>query len=205
MCITSTLILILCGCNTQVADEVPTETRTIVVEEVQEHKNIMSSRGIENSAVSLNNPLFIDIIKKTEKQQVEQESIVSPEEIQYGGTVCADGAYKCSEGEYEVEYVGIEPKLEQTEVNTENSNYVGSFDITAYTWTGNPMANGEYPYVGCAASCDFPLGTVLYIEGIGTYIIKDVCPTSGVVDIYMDSYDACINFGRQYANVYIIN
>lgn len=64
------------------------------------------------------------------------------------------------------------------------------------------MANGEYPYVGCAASCDFPIGTVLVIEGIGTYVIKDVCPTSGVIDIYMNSYDECIQFGRQTANVY---
>ena len=71
-----------------------------------------------------------------------------------------------------------------------------------YTATGYPMANGEYPYVGCAASCDFPIGTVLVIEGIGTYVIKDVCPTSGVIDIYMNSYDECIQFGRQTANVY---
>ena len=38
--------------------------------------------------------------------------------------------------------------------------------------------------------------------GIGTYVIKDVCPTSGVIDIYMNSYDECIQFGRQTANVY---
>lgn len=82
-------------------------------------------------------------------------------------------------------------------------NHVGSYQITAYTDTGYPMANGEYPYVGCAASCDFPIGTVLTIEGIGTYVIKDVCPTSGVIDIYMTSYDECIQFGRRTANVYI--
>lgn len=82
--------------------------------------------------------------------------------------------------------------------------YVGSFSITAYTWTGSTMANGEYPYVGCAASSDFPIGTVIYIENIGTYIIKDVCPTPGVIDLYMNTYDECINFGRRTANVYVI-
>lgn len=82
--------------------------------------------------------------------------------------------------------------------------YAGSFLITAYTWTGNTMANGEYPYVGCAASSDLPIGTVIYIEGIGTYIIKDVCPAPGVIDLYMDTYNECINFGRRTANVYII-
>lgn len=86
--------------------------------------------------------------------------------------------------------------------NKENTVLEGVYSITAYTATGYPMANGEYPYVGCAASCDFPIGTVLVIEGIGTYVIKDVCPTSGVIDIYMNSYDECIQFGRQTANVY---
>lgn len=83
-----------------------------------------------------------------------------------------------------------------------DTSFKGVYSITAYTATGYPMANGEYPYVGCAASCDFPIGTVLIIEGIGTYVIKDVCPTSGVIDIYMNSYDECIRFGRQTANVY---
>ena len=82
--------------------------------------------------------------------------------------------------------------------------YVGSFSITAYTWTGSPMANGEYPYVGCAASSDIPIGTTIYIENVGTYVIKDICPTSGVIDLYMNTYDECINFGRRTANVYVI-
>lgn len=88
--------------------------------------------------------------------------------------------------------------------NNPQETYAGSFSITAYTWTGSPMANGEYPYVGCAASSDFPIGTTIYIENIGTYVIKDICPTSGVIDLYMDTYDECINFGRRTANVYVI-
>ena len=85
-----------------------------------------------------------------------------------------------------------------------NKQCIGSYIITAYTWTGNTMANGEYPYVGCAASSDFPIGTTLYIEGVGTYVVNDVCPTSGVIDIYMNSYDDCITFGRRNAQVYIL-
>lgn len=85
-----------------------------------------------------------------------------------------------------------------------DQTYVGTYSITAYTWTGNTMANGEYPYVGCAASCDLPIGTQIYIEGVGKYEIKDVCPTSGVIDIYMNSYDDCITFGRRNAQVYIL-
>lgn len=89
------------------------------------------------------------------------------------------------------------------EPQTVTGGFVGTYDITAYTWTGNVMANGEFPYYGCAASCDFPLGTTLHIEGVGTFVVNDVCPSSGVIDVYMDSYDECINFGRISANVYI--
>lgn len=85
-----------------------------------------------------------------------------------------------------------------------SSEYVGTYTITAYTWTGSIMANGEYPYVGCVASCDFPLGTTICIEGVGTFVVNDVCPTSGVIDVYMNTYDECINFGCFQANVSIV-
>lgn len=98
-----------------------------------------------------------------------------------------------------------EPIAEEVvEVEETNSQCVGTFSITAYTWTGNAMANGEYPYCESVASCDFPLGTTLYIENVGNFIVNDVCPTSGVIDVYMNTYEECINFGRQYCNVYVM-
>lgn len=98
-----------------------------------------------------------------------------------------------------VEEVYVEEYVEpQTQ-----GGFAGTYTITAYTATGNPTASGEMPYSGGVASCDFPLGTVLTIEGVGTFVVNDVCPTSGVIDVYMDSYDACINFGVMSANVYI--
>ena len=98
-----------------------------------------------------------------------------------------------------------EPIVEEViEVEETNNQYVRTFSITAYTWTGNTMANGEYPYYGSVASCDFPLGTTLYIENIGNFIVNDICPTSGVIDVYMNTYEECINFGRQYCNVYVM-
>lgn len=103
----------------------------------------------------------------------------------------------------EENYVEPAPEEPQSFEPSNVGGYAGTYEITAYTWTGNPMANGEYPYYGCVASCDFPLGTVLNIEGVGIFVVNDVCPTSGVIDVYMDSYDACISFGRMSANVYI--
>lgn len=83
--------------------------------------------------------------------------------------------------------------------------FLGECEITAYTWTGNTMANGEMPYVGCAASYDLEIGTKIYIKEMGDYIIKDKCPTPGIIDVYMRSEEECINFGRQIKEVYIYN
>jgi len=84
--------------------------------------------------------------------------------------------------------------------------FCGSFaELTAYTHTGNPMANGEYPYVGAVASNDYALGTVLSING-SHYVVKDrMAPgIHGVIDIFVDSYDEAIEFGRQYGEVYVV-
>lgn len=93
-----------------------------------------------------------------------------------------------------------------TNIPDSTSNTGSIFQLTAYTWTGNPMANGQYPYVGACASNYFPLGTVLYIEGYGTYT---VCDRGGmannVIDIYMETYEECIQFGRRSALVTVIN
>nr|DAI23815.1 MAG TPA: 3D containing protein [Caudoviricetes sp.] len=66
------------------------------------------------------------------------------------------------------------------------------------------MANGEYPYVGAVASNDYPLGTTVYIYG-QPYVVADRMADGiyGVIDIFMDSYDEAIEFGRQNATVYI--
>lgn len=82
-------------------------------------------------------------------------------------------------------------------------NYAGYFRLTAYEWTGEPMANGEYPFYGACACNLYPLGTVLYIEGHGTFVVCDRGGMSGNwIDIYLGDAGACDNFGVQYADVY---
>lgn len=82
-------------------------------------------------------------------------------------------------------------------------SFAETYEVTAYTHTGYVMANGEYPHVGAVASNDFPLGTVLSING-SRYVVKDRMAYNGVIDIFVDSYDEAINFGRQYLNVYVV-
>lgn len=101
-----------------------------------------------------------------------------------------------------------EPTAEVAEETTVGSGdgYLGSYELTAYTWTGNPCASGVYPEDGITvASNTIPLGTKIYIEGIGERTVQDTGGMSGgVIDVYMDNYNDCIQFGRQSAEVYIL-
>ncbi len=78
-------------------------------------------------------------------------------------------------------------------------------NISAYTWTGSTMANGEYPHVGAVASDDLPIGTKILIDGI-MYIVKDRFGGGYTdrIDIYMESYEEAINFGRQRIEVEVL-
>lgn len=76
-------------------------------------------------------------------------------------------------------------------------------EITAYTHTGNPMANGEYPHVGAIASNDHPIGTKIKING-KVYTVKDRVGCDGVIDIFMDTHHEAIQWGRRYIIVEVL-
>lgn len=78
--------------------------------------------------------------------------------------------------------------------------------MTAYEWTGSRCANGNYPTEGyTCASNYFPIGTKLYIEGVGIRVVEDTGGMSNnVVDVYLGDPSACIQFGRWNTEVYVI-
>lgn len=84
---------------------------------------------------------------------------------------------------------------------------VGGVLLTAYEWTGDPCANGNWPTPGyTVASNDYPLGTRIYIEGLGEFVVEDTGGMgSGVIDIYMGDVETCIQFGVQSGNVYVLD
>ena len=85
--------------------------------------------------------------------------------------------------------------------------YLGCYELTAYEETGSCCANGNYPTVGYTVACNsLPLGTHIYIEEYGDYVVEDTGGMGGgVIDIYLGDYNECINFGRRSANVYVYN
>lgn len=87
--------------------------------------------------------------------------------------------------------------------------YAGQFQLTAYAWTGYHCANGKYPtpkYTVAAHKEDFPMGTRLYIEGYGIYVVEDRGGfAKGVIDIYIGNKAQCIQFGRKHGvKVYVL-
>ena len=64
------------------------------------------------------------------------------------------------------------------------------------------MANGEVPHVGAVAYNRVPLGTTLVIDG-KSYVVKDRAWDDDVVDIYMGSYEECMEYGVQRKTVKI--
>lgn len=103
-----------------------------------------------------------------------------------------------------------------TTASSENINpsYISNFimESTAYTGgtltaTGTAPVRDEYGISTIAVdSSIIPLGSLLYIDGYGYAIAAD---TGGavkgyIVDLYLNSYDECINWGRQNVSVYLL-
>lgn len=71
-------------------------------------------------------------------------------------------------------------------------------------------ASGEELVAGVSCASPLPFGTVLEIDGVGTYIVQDRPPAwvvdkygDNLVDIYLDDHQAALEFGIQYQDVYM--
>ena len=97
-------------------------------------------------------------------------------------------------------------KVETTEVKEPQMTFIGVYELTAYEYTGNCCADGEWPQINYTAACNDPAlwHKKIFIEGMGTYYVHDRGGMAdSVIDVYMGDYDTCIQFGRRSANVYV--
>ena len=99
------------------------------------------------------------------------------------------------------------PEAEPVSTETPQTGSAGTYELTAYIATGNTCTNGEYPTAGYTiASNTLPLGTRVYIEGLGERVVEDRGGMAGnVIDVFVSSYDEAIQFGRQTGEVYILD
>ena len=102
----------------------------------------------------------------------------------------------------------IEPEEIAEESPEEELEYLGTFEMTAYEWTGNPCANGNYPEVGYTVACNsLPLGTTVYIDGIGYRVVEDRGAEwhgSNWMDLYLGDVDSGYDWGVRSVDVYIV-
>jgi 3D (Asp-Asp-Asp) domain-containing protein len=83
-----------------------------------------------------------------------------------------------------------------------------TFVVTAYC--GGKCCNGEWagktasqkiPCEGrtCAASKNYAFGTIIQLDGIGTFVVEDrgKAITGNRIDIYMTNHNDANNFGRK--------
>lgn len=77
-------------------------------------------------------------------------------------------------------------------------------ECSAYTPydCGTITATGENVHVGGVACNFLPFGTVVVIDG-KEYVVNDRCGIDGCIDIFMESYEDAIEFGRQYKEIYV--
>jgi len=102
----------------------------------------------------------------------------------------------------------LEEKKAQGISKKQQNKQVISCHVTAYTvgdayTPSDTMANGEKVHVGAVASYDLPLGTKVRINGV-VYTVKDRCGIPNTIDIYMNSKQECMRFGKKYMNVEIL-
>jgi uncharacterized protein YabE (DUF348 family) len=79
---------------------------------------------------------------------------------------------------------------------------------TAYTHTGNRTATGTWPKVGTIAVDPkvIPLGTKVYVEGYGFATAEDTggAIKGNIIDIFLDTRDECLQWGRKNVTIYIL-
>lgn len=116
------------------------------------------------------------------------------------------------------------PEVSLEPVEPVNLVYLGEFRVTAYCsceiccgqWAENRPngivygASGEELVAGVSCASPLPFGTVLEVEGVGTYIVQDRTASwvvdkygENLVDIYFDDHQAALEFGLQYHDVYL--
>lgn len=91
--------------------------------------------------------------------------------------------------------------------------YYANYQCTAYKSTGNACADGVYPCEGVTVASNDPdlWNKVIEISGTGTdwdglyYVHDRGGMATNVIDIFIDDYNECIQFGRRNADIYIID
>ena len=144
-------------------------------------------------------PMSININKSS---MIEEVPVIRPEPLIFSMEV--DGKVKEMSAEEYLDEIFVE--VEEWTPPKSDKSYYGTMECTAYIATGKPCADGQWPELCWTVACNDPAlwHKRIHIEGLGDYYVHDTGGmASNVLDIFVESYDAAINFGRQERRVFV--
>lgn len=138
--------------------------------------------------------------------EVEEEPVVVTDDND--NSMPEESTYVEEPAPEEPPVVEEEPVVEEPQME-----YLGDWTISFYcncweccqVWSGGPTASGAMPSAWwTVATGDLPFGTILYVDGLGTFEVQDRGTDYGWLDIYVSSHDEALANGLQYRSVYIV-
>lgn len=107
----------------------------------------------------------------------------------------------------EAEVVPEEPVAEEPSME-----YLGTYTISFYCpaecccgqWAWGATASGVMPTAWYTVASDLPFGTILYIDGLGTFEVQDRGVSGAWIDVFVSDHSEAVNNGLQYRDVYIV-
>ena len=109
--------------------------------------------------------------------------------------------------------IGIKRRL----IEMDNKNVKGrKMKVKATAYTGSPAEGGEYTYIGTKCRENhtiavdpkvIPLGTRVYIPQFGKVFVAEDTGSAikgNKIDIFMNSYDRCMEWGFRTITIYIL-
>lgn len=139
-----------------------------------------------------------------ESMEANEEDISTEQHIE------PESLYETTTEEVTTTEYYIEPTTQDTTQASvtetpEGMTYLGTYSLTAYCAcinccgkTDAITASGTVATAGRTVACNsLPFGTVIEIEGYGTYVVEDRGGMGGnVIDIFFNDHQEAINFGR---------
>lgn len=198
------------------------EENIITIEERYNCGDLVLSAGVSQVLYIGETPLERLIAAKEEREKQNPYKLTLLEESKKEQipltTLTVEGRELVSREKKETIMVAEENPIVEPEIVEEvvvNESYLGQYRLTAYCkcekccgkWSKyNSTASGTVPEAGRTVACNsLAFGTKIIIND-HTYIVEDRGNMSNdIIDIFFNSHEEALQFGLQYADVYIVN
>lgn len=164
---------------------------------MQEH--LMIDYGAAETYVQAKIDEKLEVITKANEKKTEYDELAQTAHEEYLAYLAQQRKAR------QASQVAYSEPTTTAESGSVEGGYIGTYKCTGYVATGNACANGNMPTSGYTiASNSLPMGTRVYIEGIGERVVEDTGGmSSNVIDIFVDSTSEAYSLTGDY-EVYVI-